>query len=177
LDIIQPAGESEYCDTYFRDLVTAKANVTHLTNYDLLRKDFKHSTTNGYHFGIASVTWDFQSWARREGPEGHVALQQALQEFARERRLDLVMVLTSHYDPESGFQREILIYPLNENLKKDNELIRKFEMSDLNLVRKHVHWTRVDSRMYVYQQNNTISSRKQVLPLTKRVLEGFKSKT
>lgn len=110
---------------FFRRLYRAKAAIDGLALRDLLRKDYKEfcepaspSATGGAKVGIATVGRSL-AWlsARRDGGgdgDGNgngsgKGLLEALNDWARERGLDVVAVMTSH-GLGAEFRRELLVW-------------------------------------------------------------------
>lgn len=93
----------------FEHVRTEKQRQSHLSSRDLFRKDFKHFEGPGGVVGIASVGLSFEGWNEgRRGRDFALSLDN-LQQFSRERKLDVFVVMTS-FESSSGFSRELLIF-------------------------------------------------------------------
>ncbi|RUS30994.1 hypothetical protein BC938DRAFT_478643 [Jimgerdemannia flammicorona] len=103
-------------DAYYTSIQKARTQVSHLSTTDLLRKDYKEWTTsNKFRVGISSVSWSIAAWAEREG--GVSRLVNGVREFAKERELDLAVVMTG-FDKERGFERELVVVVMEERLRQ-----------------------------------------------------------
>ncbi|KAJ3374597.1 hypothetical protein GGF31_007375 [Allomyces arbusculus] len=89
-------------------LHAAKLAISHLSTSDLLRKDYKefqHPTLDNTVYGMASVTWDLRAWQKRDGV---TAWREAVAQWARDRHLHSLFILTAFTD-EGRFTRQLAV--------------------------------------------------------------------
>ncbi|KAJ3359434.1 Exopolyphosphatase [Allomyces javanicus] len=89
-------------------LHAAKLAISHLSTPDLLRKDYKefrHPTLDNTIYGMASVTWDLRAWQHRDGVE---AWREAVAQWARDRHLHSLFILTAFAD-DGRFTRQLAV--------------------------------------------------------------------
>ncbi|CAO3686311.1 unnamed protein product [Umbelopsis ramanniana] len=159
-------------DTYFHDIQSAKSNIHHLNDRDLLRKDYKEwSTDNGYKIGISAVPWFLQGWIERDSNFDSVVT--ALHNWADERKLDMAYIMTA-FDRENqgGFQRELLGLVRNEKL---NGILQKMEQNQeiqLQKLTDDIYKTNSKQPLGIWKQNNVQWSRKQVWPFIRSMVES-----
>jgi len=157
---------------YFQSIQTAKSKIHHLSNRDLLRKDYKEwKTDNGYKVGISTVPWYFQAWTERDG--GLHTILNSLHSWAGERQLDLALIMTAfERENQGGFQRELLGVVYNEKL---NGVLDQMEQNkDIQLERIMDHQEGKDA-FKIWRQHNIQWSRKQVWPFTRSIVESHGS--
>jgi exopolyphosphatase len=159
-------------DNYFRDIQSAKSKIHHLSNRDLLRKDYKEwKTDNGYKVGISTVPWYLKAWAERDN--GMQAIINSLNDWAKERHLDLALIMTAFdRENEGGFQRELLGVVYNERL---NGVLHQMEQNkEIQLERLVDGIYQIESKLplYIWKQHNIQWSRKQVWPFTRSIVQG-----
>ncbi|KAH8554615.1 hypothetical protein BGW37DRAFT_480405 [Umbelopsis sp. PMI_123] len=159
-------------DNYFQKIQSAKSNIHHLNDRDLLRKDYKEwKTDNGYKIGISAVPWYIQAWAERDN--GLDSVITALQNWANERKLDLAYIMTAFdRENEGGFQRELLGVICNEKL---NGILQQMEQSqDIQLqgLADNIYQTKSKQLLGIWRQRNIKWSRKQMWPFIRSIVEA-----
>ncbi|KNE64903.1 hypothetical protein AMAG_10569 [Allomyces macrogynus ATCC 38327] len=95
-------------DDLHERLHAAKLAISHLPTADLLRKDYKefrHPTLDNAVYGMASVTWDLRAWQHRDGI---TAWREAVAQWARDRHLHSLFILTAFAD-EGRFTRQLAV--------------------------------------------------------------------
>ncbi|KAF8252999.1 hypothetical protein K440DRAFT_627172, partial [Wilcoxina mikolae CBS 423.85] len=144
---------------FFQDVYDAKTNVDGLSLRDLLRKDYKEWTEDGKKLGIASVVKGLE-YLRGKG-----AFLETLKEWARERRLDVVCVMTTDGRGEE-YKRELLVWAVR---KQGAECLRLLmERAEERELKLGV-WGNGELddgvKRRAWTQGNLNMSRKQVAPL------------
>jgi exopolyphosphatase len=157
-----------------------KEDIGSLGLRDLLRRDYKeYETENGWRYGLSSTPNSLQDWSDRQG--GWQAVWAALDDWAQERKLDLVGVLSSFKGLSKKGNpkhlRELLVAVKRDELR---DVWTELETaSDLKLG----EWMGGDAQAKnadmerVWQQGNTRATRKQVAPLLKQLIEARPAKT
>ncbi|KAI8089582.1 uncharacterized protein BX664DRAFT_359121 [Halteromyces radiatus] len=153
---------------YYDDIEKIKSQVDHLCTRDLLRKDYKEWTINGYTVGTSSISWYFKAWIDRDGYD---QLVKDVWAFVDERQLDMLLILSSYdhsKELEDGvYERELAFFVKNHrliNIKESMERDLNVGLSTFLSVRKH------DPCVEFYNQRNIKLSRKQIWPLVQDLL-------
>lgn len=162
------AQAHESTESYFKAIEKVKSEVDSMSNYDILRRDYKEfSDVNGYRIGTSAVTWHFDAWVKREnGSAGSIV--KAAKDYAKERELDMEVIFTAYDHDREGagdYRRELAVFVINHDLlgvKKSLE-----ENKELGL-KSHHFKDSTDNEFY--QQGNVKMSRKQVWPLLKQLI-------
>ncbi|KAF9485702.1 DHH phosphoesterase [Pholiota conissans] len=180
-------------------LAEKKMDVSHLTAFDLLRRDYKEyvhplswvSDKPSIKLGLSTVPVSLKDWAT----DGR--LEDAAIKWATQRGLTILGVLTSFREDKSNIlgksskgkhKREMAwiiiddpqlseIEGLNPDVLKDR-LAAGLEADDVVQVEKFKKFTLEDgklpphSRELLYKQGNAHATRKAIAPLVKKILEG-----
>jgi len=151
-------------DGFFQGIYDAKTNVDGLSLRDLLRKDYKEWTEDGKKLGIASVVRGLE-YLRSRG-----AFLETLKEWARERRLDVVCVMTTDGRGEEH-RKELLVWAVR---KQGAECLRLLmERAEERGLKLGV-WGNGELddgvKRRAWTQANLNMSRKQVAPLLRECL-------
>ncbi|KAI8888944.1 DHH phosphoesterase [Backusella circina FSU 941] len=152
---------------YFKDVEHAKSQVDDMSNRDILRRDYKEFTVNGYRIGTSSVPWYFQAWIDRDGVD---VINEAVSDYGKERELDMEVIFTS-YDHSGDYRRELAVFALNKELMPIKQRLEQTDSIQLNPL---FTASASDAHLHYYQQGNIKMSRKQVWPLLKDILEESK---
>jgi exopolyphosphatase len=144
----------------FKRLQFEKFNVASLGTQDLLRKDYKESELGELRLGIASVLMPAQDWLEKD-PD----IVQAIEDFARQRKLDILLAMNAWTDPE--FRRALVVWAADPSLQE--RLVAFLESQDLGLQPIRHGAAGGDGRPAFFAQGNVGCSRKKLLPL----LQGF----
>lgn len=158
-------------EKYFKEVVAAKEDIGRLSLPDILRKDYKQWTEGGsINLGISAVVKDLKFLIEKAGSKEK--LFEALKEFADERDLSIVSIMTtSHQDGQ--FKRELLAWAMND---RGIKAIRKFEEDSTKQLRLRTwgdgsldsdqgkQWRRC------WWQDRIDNSRKQVAPLMRNAI-------
>jgi exopolyphosphatase len=151
---------------YFKDIEHAKSQVDNMSNRDILRRDYKEFTVNGYRIGTSSVPWYFQAWMDRDGVD---TINEAVTSYGKERTLDMEVIFTS-YDHDGDYRRELAVFAFNKDLMPIKQTLEQTEKIQLDSFSVSSNAPHLD----YYQQGNVKMSRKQVWPLLKEILEESK---
>ncbi|KAJ1531165.1 Exopolyphosphatase [Nowakowskiella sp. JEL0078] len=131
----------------YEKLQNAKSSVTHLSNRDLLRKDYKEWVIDDLRLGISSLNWFVQGengWANRDGSnevEGWEKLSLSIEEWAGERKLDIIIVMTSFdhsvNQENRGFEREFIVGLFGKLQQYQSNFLLEIEKTELKLIRNN----------------------------------------
>ena len=163
----------EDCDGIFSDLLTAKFDMSGLSAYDLLRRDYKDAplSTKGLRAGGSTVPESGMKFLEREGASS------SLQQFYTEKSVDVLLVNYVFYaDPEhQQRQRQIVLYCLDGKLLIK---VSKYLAAENMLGLKKV--SQSNPNIQLFDQNNITVSRKKMLSListavSQEDLPSFKS--
>ncbi len=140
-------------------------DVSHLSNLDLLRKDYKEWTLNNYRVGISSVTWSLEGWIYREGNDVN-KLVDSFKSFTNKKKLDMFIVMMAYNHKDKGFQRGFVLLSNNDRFLQDKfiqQLEIKLSLNPSSFI------TNMDYIRF-YHQENIALSRKQIYPLVKELI-------
>jgi exopolyphosphatase len=160
-------------DSFYASLQSAKLDVDSLSLRDLLRKDYKEWVEpNGKRIGISSVVKGLEYLERKmvgtceEGGEQDAFLA-TIKEWARERRLDVVAVMTAETGSDGKFRRELLLWA-----GREGGFVNKVKERGEELGLKQWGEGRLDQegKRYAWRQEKTEMSRKQVAPFLRECL-------
>ncbi|KAI1305547.1 Exopolyphosphatase [Mortierella claussenii] len=174
-NLVLPYTGWDSMDDLYQKIDEARHDTSKLSFYDLLRKDYKEwsiiqaGTGQPVKVGISSVVGLTEKYVQRDGK---TAIQQAIAQWAQNRSLDLFIVLLSDTLREElgGYQRQMIVHPILNNVKSLPDLLEKDET--LRLERAHT----IDTDDFVerggraYFQRNSSCSRKQSWPLIQKLL-------
>ncbi|KAF2276447.1 DHH phosphoesterase [Westerdykella ornata] len=165
---------------FFDEIDQAKKSIDSLKLHDILRKDYKLWEENGLKLGVSSVVKDIGFLVHKAGTEDATRTAQdaflgGLEDFAKERDLDVYGLMTSFSSP-SGHQRELLVWALNESSLPGAEKFAQEAKEELGLE----PWSGVESlvtgqllrdkRVKIWVQRNVQHSRKRVAPLLREAM-------
>ena len=168
-------------EAFYSALDAAKSDISSLSLTDILRKDYKSWSDGGLELGVASVVQGLSFLRGKAGAEadqgGKNALVRACGEFAKERKLGLLAVMTAFTNDKGDFERELLLVSMEEG--KATEVAERFvekSKGELKLVDLQegsgdekdggVGW------LGVWRQDNLEASRKRVGPLLREAMKG-----
>ncbi|KAJ2782018.1 hypothetical protein H4R18_002523 [Coemansia javaensis] len=181
-----PSLDVATADDLYRVLGRLKGAVSHLAAADLLRKDYKQwdiiagASGRRWTVGISSVGYRLRKWLKRDG---RVAIEAAIGDWVRRQRLDLALVMThgKARDRKHGpklYGRDLAVVfaprlaadPLRraailDALARDETLgLHSYFAADSAPL--------ADALAHFYTQTRAESSRKQVFPAVKAVIEA-----
>ncbi|CAO3638949.1 unnamed protein product [Cunninghamella blakesleeana] len=159
---------SQQAIDYYDSIESIKTKVDHLCTRDLLRKDYKQWTVNGYRIGTSSMSWYLKAWLERDGCEEIV---KDTMSFIEERQLDMNIVLTSYDHSKEGgkYERELALFVKNDDLldiKKDLENDHHIGLRPL----QQANYNNNNHLIGFYHQENIKLSRKQIWPIIQELL-------
>ncbi|KAI8347373.1 hypothetical protein B0O80DRAFT_502707 [Mortierella sp. GBAus27b] len=164
-------------DHLYSKISEARCDTSHLSFYDLLRKDYKEWSVTHYSgrpvkVGISSIVGLMDKYVKRDGID---KLHQAVDEWGCKRDLDLfILMFSDDMGPDhGGYQRQIMIDPMRDWLdgfpaQFEKEPIFEFARTIIS----SMETTDLDKKGGLcLQQNNTACSRKQVWPSVEKLLK------
>jgi exopolyphosphatase len=163
-------------DEFFEEISRAKEDIDKMSLVDILRKDYKEFEGVGLKLGIAGVIKPMiflvdKAEDEKAGGDATDAFCKVLDEFAKQRSLDVVAVMTTYTPTTGDFSRELLVWGLNEAAR---EAVGRFERaSSQELGLQEIRDKRlnfVDEDVKVWRQEAVQHSRKQVAPLLRKAL-------
>lgn len=195
-------------ETTAKDLGVKKHKVDHLSSRDLLRRDYKEYsfvTVSGQPItvGLSTVPYGTKPWLARESSNGTLpGFRESLENWAKERRLDVVGILNTFKSANKGHKRrELLILiggantsplsslstnevanveALSDALKNGLEEYKEFGLEGVKLKDEYEdikgvpkeHAKNVLGVVHFWKQNNTEATRKAIAPAFKSIIEG-----
>ena len=158
--------------TYYKAIKEVKNQVDGMSSNDILRRDYKEFSVNGYNVGTSAVNWNFDAWQKRE--HGLDKIAESALDYAKKGNLDLEVITTSFdYDPEGirggDYRRELAVFVVNRDLDIIKTLLEQNQELGLTAFEGSDHT--------FYYQKNIKMSRKQVWPLIKSLIEQQKGKS
>jgi exopolyphosphatase len=104
--------------SFYKEINAAKKDIGSLKLQDILRKDYKQWDQGGKKLGVSSVVKPIEFLQNKAGEEASSqasdAFLKALEEFARERELDMYSLMTTSSGSNGQFQRELLLWAFND---------------------------------------------------------------
>jgi len=143
----------------FDELWAAKGRFQHFTPNQLLRRDLKCVTSNKTRVGLSSVPLLVENFVKMEG------VRDAVLEFGRDEALDVVLVLGYSVNQDE-VTRDLLISDI-KNPELHDEISKTLEEDDL--LQLTLVPLAAENGNY-YHQANVAASRKQILPIVKKVV-------
>ncbi|KAJ2337240.1 Exopolyphosphatase [Coemansia sp. RSA 2673] len=159
-----------------------KGMVAHLSAYDLLRKDYKQWQIADFSgalwtVGISSISYPLKKWLKRDG---YGDIEQAVGDWMELQGLDLAIVMTRGKAKAEcrvkTFGRQLVVaFSARILPAKQQQVLDRLRASDILGLKDYA----VDSASsgspqaaHFFTQSQTSSSRKQVFPVVKSVIEG-----
>lgn len=153
---------------FYEELAAIKADLSHFTNAEILRKDYKQWEDNGRRMGISSAVVDLETMCQRADP----SFDEVILAFMDERRLDLYAIMTTTRTQQSKHQRQLLLQTRLNAVAIATKFIALAQDElylDENLRLDLVQPDKQVWRRY-WQQRNTSKSRKQVAPVLRQAI-------
>lgn len=171
-------------------LQDAKSDVSNLTTYELLMRDYKEYEwpTQSPNFptlkvGLSTVPLGLKTWIAKE-PEGWETLMSGTEQYMRERTLDIEGILTTYRSEKKGkHKRQLALIIRPGGVIRDPQEARSVfdrlaagleasEMLQLEEWKKEEKVKRQDDErlVKVWVQGNAKATRKQVAPLLKNLV-------
>ncbi|MBL7005858.1 MAG: DHH family phosphoesterase [Spirochaetia bacterium] len=156
--LISMSGEDQ--QALFDALQFEKFNVSQLSSYDLLRKDYKEWQLGKIMCGIGSVLMSAEKWVEKDP-----SIAEAFRKYSDEHGLDVLISMNAFTSPD--FTRHLGVYAKNPAVRQ--QLISFLEASDLQLEQfKNIS---DEDGVVFYNQKNLGISRKKLQPLLKDFFE------
>jgi exopolyphosphatase len=156
---------------FFTEISDAKEDIGPLKLNDILRKDYKEWRSTSMKLGVGSVVKPLGFLVEKADSECQVGsvkepFLNAVKDFAAARDLDVVALMTT-YTPEGGdFERELLVWGLNDRAAGAVSRFQEQAGGELGLKPLRDSSIRFgDSKVKVWQQTAVEHSRKRVAPL------------
>jgi exopolyphosphatase len=156
----------------FEDLKRKKQDVSRLTSYQLLIRDFKRYEVLGVKYGLSTVPLSLENWS---GKLGWDDIAQATQQLMEERSLDYVGILTSIVG-EKVEGRQILVAFKDERLVGLKMAVEREAKETLDLR----SWPDADVpalagfQVFLWDQG-IMGSRKQAAPAFDRAMRSLEA--
>ncbi len=141
-------------ETLFDSLQFEKFNVSSLTSYDLLRKDYKDWKMGEVICGIASVLMSAEDWKKKD-PD----LKKSFGKYAAEKKLDILLAMNAF--TQASFTRHLGVFVPDPDLR--GKLLPFLENSNLGL--EKLDSISEDNGVVFYNQKNLEMSRKKLQPV------------
>jgi exopolyphosphatase len=105
--------------TFYEEIDAAKRDIGALKLQDILRKDYKQWDQSNLKLGISSVVKNIDFLMKKAGDEASAqsasnAILGAIDQFSKERELDLYTLMTTSTSSAGEFQREVLLWAFTE---------------------------------------------------------------
>ncbi|KAJ2251839.1 Exopolyphosphatase [Coemansia sp. RSA 455] len=155
-------------DALYSTLDSLKGQVSHLSSYDLLRKDYKQwqvtdATGKPWTIGISSISFPLKKWIKRDTLQD---IEQAIRHWIDKQQLDLAIVMTHGKTKVNGtkvYGRQMIV----ASDKDIGRVVDKLMTVDiLGLVPFDI-----SGGVWLFTQSRSESSRKQVFPAIKDVIQ------
>ncbi|KAF9184802.1 hypothetical protein BGZ51_002689 [Haplosporangium sp. Z 767] len=163
-------------DGIFDKIDEARRDTTHLSWYDLLRKDYKEWTVTKYESGGQSVKVGFSSvsglmekYVKRDGVD---TIHKGIKAWSKTNNLDLLVVMLSDDlgEHQGGYQRQVILNPITDKVDGFPDQFETLDEPKLERIKT------VDTKSFTkeggraYRQHNTAASRKQLWPMVRKLL-------
>lgn len=168
--------------TFYKGINAAKKNIGDMKLQDILRKDYKQWDQNGLALGISSVVKPIEFLQKKANDEASTqssseeALFKALEKFSSERDLDMYSIMTTSSSSKGDFQRELLVWALNEKAVPAANKFAQNSREELGLDDVHSLSGVVDGNRgneqwrRIWWQRQVQHSRKRVAPLLREAM-------
>ncbi|KAI8323604.1 DHH phosphoesterase [Martensiomyces pterosporus] len=169
----------------YKTLDKLKGKVSHLSSYDLLRKDYKQwqvadMSGKPWAVGISSISYRLKKWLKRDGKK---AIESAIHEWTETQGLDMALVMT-HGKAKNASGTKVygrdLTVAFRQDGKQPNDvqelLVRGLRSAEVLGLQDYFEDSRGGDTLF-FSQGRIESSRKQVFPAVKGVIEAVSSET
>jgi len=165
----------------YKEINAAKKEIGGLKLQDILRKDYKQWDQGGLQLGISSVVKNIDFLQKKGGDEANAqsageAFLEAVEKFAKDRKLDMYSLMTTSTSSEGEFQREILLWAFNDNAVSAAKAFQADSTDELGLEDWHGSGSLTDANrgdgqwMKIWCQIQVQHSRKRVAPLLREAM-------
>jgi exopolyphosphatase len=157
---------------FFDAITEVKADISQLGFRDIFRKDYKEWHDNGLKLGISSVVQNLDYLISTVGNGKDDDFLAQLEEWAKERKLDIASVMTTSHDDHGHFQRELVFWGFSDGGAA--VLDRFMQASAQKLELESWSHERLDANARkAWRQKNLAASRKQVAPLLREAMKSI----
>ncbi|KAK8118833.1 uncharacterized protein PG998_003459 [Apiospora kogelbergensis] len=166
------SSESYERRSFHDEIAHLKEDITSLSLRDNLRKDYKEWEGAGVRLGTSSVPQDFAFLAKQAGGEDKLA--EAIREWAKEKKLGLMAVLTTSAQ-DGKFKREVLVWAQSEKAVEAAKTFEKQHSEELGLSPWNDGRLDLDEAGFwrrCWTQANLKNSRKQIAPMLREALDA-----
>uniref|UniRef100_A0A7S2TLT5 DHHA2 domain-containing protein n=1 Tax=Lotharella oceanica TaxID=641309 RepID=A0A7S2TLT5_9EUKA len=162
---------SSYSSLY-ETLLKARNDISKLNSAQLLIKDTKYGTINGWTFAIAGVPLSVEGWMARDEE-----MITAFDAMLKDQKLDFLIAMTMYTSEEHGFSRQLVVTgkdaKASETLASSLVEAKTLELKPLPKSPKAGNGSVF---CHAYQQGNIRASRKQVMPMVNDILGSSQPK-
>ncbi|GJD00562.1 exopolyphosphatase [Colletotrichum higginsianum] len=151
-------------DALFDEISAVKEDISSLGFRDVFRKDYKQWEDRRQVMGTSAVVQNLEYLLLDKAGGDQSALLDAFREWAREKGLDIGVIMTTA-NPEGRFERDLLLWAFNEAAVESCKAFYEGYKEELGLE------TWGGGRM-AWRQRNLSSSRKQVAPMLREAIKG-----
>lgn len=155
---------------FTNDLLKRRTDVCSLSSSQIIRKDLKAGVSGGWRFAIASVPLSVEEWLKHDAN-----FLKSLQDFADSQRFHLICSMNAFNDEKGEFRRELVL--LVNSLECETsffpkllEEIQNANVFDLQKTDFEIPLNSIPAKFVVFNQGNSLASRKQVLPWISSIL-------
>lgn len=157
-------------DKFYDEVNLAKQDIGRLALQDILRKDYKQWNEGGVKLGISSVVkpLDFLQEKAKQEKHADLSFSDALEQFAKQRELDLYAIMTTFTTENGAFCRQLLLWALSDGAEAQARAFAESATKELDLQELEGDYHvagRDQGWKKVWRQQNTAASRKQVAPM------------
>ncbi|KAJ2845981.1 Exopolyphosphatase [Coemansia brasiliensis] len=163
----------------YKTLDKLKGQVSHLPARDLLRKDYKQWTVNSkdgneWNVGISSISYRLRKWIKRDGRE---EIENSIMAWIDKQKLQVALVMTHGKVKQQGekvYGRELIVsFAPSVNLGWRRFILDELAKSDTLRLTPFFDEIDMQTRTSFFVQTRTESSRKQVFPAIKSIIEAI----
>ncbi|KAJ1857976.1 Exopolyphosphatase [Coemansia sp. RSA 1822] len=158
----------------YKILDKLKGKVSHLSARDLLRKDYKQWSVGSpvWTVGISSISYRLQKWIKRDSRK---QIKKALEKWVEDQHLDIALVMTHGKAKQKGvkvYGRDLVV-AFARSVDKEQQRHVLDGMRRSELLGLEPLFDEQDDGPVFFNQTRTESSRKQVFPAVKAVIESL----
>ncbi|KAJ2479241.1 Exopolyphosphatase [Coemansia sp. RSA 2131] len=158
----------------YKILDKLKGKVSHLSARDLLRKDYKQWSVGSpvWTVGISSISYRLQKWIKRDSRK---QIKKALEKWVEDQHLDIALVMTHGKAKQKGvkvYGRDLVV-AFARSVDKEQQRRVLDGMRRSELLGLEPFFDEQDDGPVFFNQTRTESSRKQVFPAVKAVIESL----
>lgn len=160
----------------YQEVSSAKEDIGRLCINDILRKDYKEWEEGGKRLGISTVVkplrFLIQKAKEERSSDGEEDLATSLDEFCKQRHLELYGIMTAFTDEHEEFNRELLLRSMNQASDAAAEHFERNASQELGL--SVMDRLKLGSGKSTWQKNwkqaQVQHSRKRIAPLLREAM-------